>query len=123
MVVTDEKPPVGIDVTRPSIARVYDYWLGGKDNYGDDRRFAKRLLAVVPGAQAAARANKNFLARAVRFLVEEAGIRQVQCRDSGRSSRARLCGPRAEADTAMDPSLWCDVTKDPYLSCARALLD
>jgi len=83
VVVTDEKPPVGIDVTRPSIARVYDYWLGGKDNYGDDRRFAKRLLAVVPGAQAAARANKNFLARAVRFLVEEAGIRQVQCRDSG----------------------------------------
>ena len=76
--------------------------------------------AVVPDAQAAARANKNFLARAVRFLVEEASIRQVQCRDSGRSSQARLCGPRAEADTAMDPSLWCDGTKDPYLSCAWA---
>ena len=57
---------------------------------------------------------------AVRFLLEEAGIRQVRCRDSGRSSRARLCGPRAEADKAMDPSLWSDVTKDPYLSCARA---
>ena len=92
----------------------------GKDNYEDDRRFAERLLGVVPDAQAAARANKNFLARTVRFLVEEAGTRQVQCRDSGRASRARLCGPRAEADTAMDPSLWCDVTKDPYLSCARA---
>ena len=71
---------------------------------------------MVPDARAAARANKNFLARAIRFLVEEAGIRQVQCRDTGRSSRARLCGPRAEADTAMDPSLWCAVTKDPYLS-------
>ena len=93
---------------------------GGKDNYEDDRRFAERLLAVVPDAQATARASKNFLARAARFLVEEAGIRQVQCRDSGRSSRARLCGPRAEADTAMDPGLWRDVTKDPYLSCARA---
>jgi hypothetical protein len=79
----------------------------------DDRRFAERLLAVVPDAQAAARASKNFLARAARFLREEAGIGQVQCRDSGRSSRARLCGPRAEADTAMDPSLWCDVTKEP----------
>jgi len=123
VVVTDENPPVGIDVTRPSIARFYDCWLGGKDSYEADRRFAERLLAVVPDAQAAARANKNFLARAVGFLVEEAGIRQVRCRDCGRSSRARLCGPRAEADTAMDPSLWCDVTKDPYLSCARALLD
>jgi len=49
--------------------------VGGKDNYEDDRRFAGRLLAVVPDAQAAARANKNFLAGAVRFLVEEAGIR------------------------------------------------
>lgn len=86
----------------------------------DGRRFAERLLAVVPDAQAAARANKNFLARAVRFFLEEAAIRQVQCRESGRSSRARLCVPRAEADAAMDPSLWCEVTKDPYLSCARA---
>ncbi len=93
---------------------------GGMDNYEDGRRFAERLLAVVPGAQAAARASKNFLARAVRFLVEEAGIRQVRCRDSGRSSQARLCGLREEPDTAMDPGLWCDVTKDPYLSCGQA---
>ncbi len=77
-------------------------------------------LAGHPDAQAAARASKNFLARAARFLREEAGTGQDQCRDSGRTSRARLCGPRAEADTAMDPGLWCDVTKDPYLSCARA---
>lgn len=55
----------------------YDSLLGGKDNYEDDRRFAERLLGVVPDARAAARANKNFLARAVRFLVKEAGIRQV----------------------------------------------
>jgi hypothetical protein len=83
VVVTDENPPAGIDGTRPSVARVYDYWLGSMDNHEDDRRLAERLLAVVPDAQAAARANKNFLARAVRFLVEEAGIRQVQCRDCG----------------------------------------
>jgi S-adenosyl methyltransferase len=114
---------VGIDVTRPGIARVCDYWLGGMDNYEDGRRFAERLLAVVPDAQAAARASKSFLARAVGFLIQEAGIRQVRCRDSGRSGRARLGGPRAGAGTAMDPGLWCDVTKDPYLSCARAWLD
>ena len=62
---------------RPNVSRVYDYLLGGKDNYEDDRRFAERLLAVVPDAQAAARANKTFLASAVRFLVKDAGIRQV----------------------------------------------
>ncbi len=61
--------------------------------------FAERPLAVVPDAQAAARASKNFLARAVRFLLEEAGIRQVRCRDSGRSSGRGFAGPWAEADS------------------------
>ena len=62
---------------RPNVSRIYDHMLGGKDNYEDDRRFTEALLAVVPDAQAAARANRNFLARAVRFAVGEAGIRQL----------------------------------------------
>jgi len=62
---------------RPSVSRIYDHMLGGKDNYEDDRRFTEALLAVVPEAQAAARANRGFLARAVRFAVGEAGIRQL----------------------------------------------
>ena len=60
----------------PNVARIHDYLLGGKDNYEEDRQVADRLLAVVPDAGAAARANRHFVARAIRFLAGEAGIRQ-----------------------------------------------
>lgn len=60
---------------RPNVARIHDFLLGGKDNYSQDRQVAECLLAVVPGARAAARANRRFLVRAVRFLAE-AGIGQ-----------------------------------------------
>ena len=61
---------------RPDAGRIYNCLLGGKDNYAEDRQAADCLLAVVPDAQAAAWANRHFLARAVRFLAEEAGIGQ-----------------------------------------------
>ena len=48
MVVTDENPPAGIDVTRPSVARVYDYWLGGKNNFASDRDMGGRMAGVNP---------------------------------------------------------------------------
>ncbi len=57
-------------------ARVYDYWLGGKDNFAADREAAERVLAVTPGLRERVLANRAFLARAVRFLAAEAGIRQ-----------------------------------------------
>ena len=57
-------------------ARVYDYWLGGKDNFAADREAAERVLAVTPGLRFRVQANRAFLARAVRFLATEAGIRQ-----------------------------------------------
>jgi len=60
----------------PNIARIHNYLLGGKDNYAQDRQAADCLLAAVPDARAAAWANRHFLARAVRFLAAEAGIRQ-----------------------------------------------
>ena len=60
----------------PNVARVYDALLDGKDNYAADRAAARRLAAVVPGAAAAARANRDFLARAVGFLAGPAGIDQ-----------------------------------------------
>ena len=60
----------------PNVARIHNYLLGGKDNYEEDRQVADCLLAAVPDAQAAARANRHFLGRAVRFLAAEAGIRQ-----------------------------------------------
>ena len=57
-------------------ARIYDYWLGGKDNYAADRRAADDAIAAYPGVVTGARANRQFLARAVRHLAADAGIRQ-----------------------------------------------
>jgi hypothetical protein len=60
----------------PNVARIYDRLLGGKDNFAADRQAAAKLLEAVPGAAVAARENRAFLGRAVRFLAEEAGICQ-----------------------------------------------
>ena len=65
-----------IDTTVAHPARVYDYWLGGSVNYAADREAAERVLAVTPGLRFRVRANREFLARAVRYLAAEAGIRQ-----------------------------------------------
>jgi O-methyltransferase involved in polyketide biosynthesis len=64
------------DTSVPHIARVYDYWLGGKDNFAADRQLGERTLAAYPNLVYSVRANRAFLARAVRFLAAEAGIRQ-----------------------------------------------
>ena len=66
----------GINTSVAHLARVYDYWLGGKDNFAADREAAERVLAVTPGLRSRVRANRAFLARAVRYLAAEAGIRQ-----------------------------------------------
>ncbi|MEO3790673.1 SAM-dependent methyltransferase [Nonomuraea sp. B10E15] len=68
--------PPGIDPTQPSIARVYDYFLGGKDNFAVDRAVAEEALRIAPDAREAGRANRAFLRRAVEHMVTEAGIRQ-----------------------------------------------
>ncbi|SEG15927.1 S-adenosyl methyltransferase [Thermomonospora echinospora] len=73
---TGEQAPSGVDVTTPNVARIYDYFLGGKDNYAADRAAAEQIMQTVPEAPLAARANRAFLTRAVRFLAAEAGIRQ-----------------------------------------------
>jgi len=64
------------DTSVPHIARVYDYWLGGKDNFAADRELGEKTLAAYPNLVFSVRANRAFLARAVRFLAAEAGIRQ-----------------------------------------------
>ncbi|MBP2708647.1 SAM-dependent methyltransferase [Microbispora sp. RL4-1S] len=71
-----EEPRPQIDTTRPSISRVYDYMLGGKDNFAVDRMVAEKALLIAPNAPHAARSNRRFLKRVVRFLAAEAGIRQ-----------------------------------------------
>jgi hypothetical protein len=57
-------------------ARIYDYWLGGKDNFAADRKAAEEAIAAYPAVASGARANRQFLARAVRHLVGAEGIRQ-----------------------------------------------
>ncbi len=69
--------PSEIDTTRPHPARMYDYYLGGKDNYLVDQQAAREILRIVPEVRLMARENRAFLQRAVRFLVGEAGIRQI----------------------------------------------
>jgi O-methyltransferase involved in polyketide biosynthesis len=61
----------------PSGARIYDYLLGGKDNFQADRRVAEKVIAQVPNVRLAAQWNRAFLRRVVRYLVAEQGIRQI----------------------------------------------
>jgi hypothetical protein len=65
-----------IDTSKPHPARVYDYWLGGKDNFAADREAGEQALLAYPELARAVRANRAFLARAVRHLVRDADIRQ-----------------------------------------------
>jgi hypothetical protein len=64
------------DTSVAHIARVYDYWLGGKDNFAADRAAAEQAIAAWPDIVLSVRANRAFLARVVRYLAGEAGIRQ-----------------------------------------------
>jgi hypothetical protein len=64
------------DTSVAHIARVYNYWLGGKDNFAADRAAAEQAMAAFPDVVMSARANRAFLRRAVNFLAGSAGIRQ-----------------------------------------------
>jgi hypothetical protein len=113
-------PPAGIDVTVPSVARIYDYVLGGKENFESDRAAARKLLRLLPEAREPARENRAFLRRAVRFLVAEAGIRQILDLGSGLPTEGNV----HEIAQAIDPAVhvvYVDI--DPIvLAHGRALL-
>ena len=66
----------GLDTTVAHQARIYDYWLGGKDNFEVDRQAAEQAIAAYPPILRAVRAQRAFLAQAVRYLADEGGIRQ-----------------------------------------------
>lgn len=66
----------GIDATVPHSARIWNYWLGGKDNYAVDRQAGDAWAATDPGIVELARAQRAFLGRVVRYLVVEEGVRQ-----------------------------------------------
>ncbi len=65
-----------IDTSVAHAARVYDYWLGGKDNFAADRALGDAMVHAIPTLPAMARANRAFLGRAVRYLATELGVRQ-----------------------------------------------
>ncbi|WP_306356801.1 MULTISPECIES: SAM-dependent methyltransferase [unclassified Nocardia] len=75
--------PVGVDITRASIARVYDAALGGKDNFEVDREVLEQVRAVAPQVAELAWANRDFLIRVCRFLAREAGVGQFLDLGSG----------------------------------------
>ncbi len=79
----------GIDVARPSPARIYDYLLGGSLNFAADRDAARQLIAMVPDVPLVAQANRAFLRRAVRFLVD-VGVRQFLDLGSGVPTRGNV---------------------------------
>jgi hypothetical protein len=71
-----EAPDPPFDTTVPHPARVYGYWLGGKDHFPADRNAARTVMELRPQVVASARANRAFLARVVRFLAADCGVRQ-----------------------------------------------
>jgi hypothetical protein len=106
-------------VSRPNIARVYDYWLGGKDNFAADRDEADRLLQAYPSLPAKVRENRLFLARAVNWMADR-GIRQFVDIGSGLPTAQNT----HQVAQAVDPS--CRVAYVDYdpivVAHARALL-
>jgi O-methyltransferase involved in polyketide biosynthesis len=74
-VAEQERAPKGIDPAIPSVARMYDFYLGGKDNFASDREAGQKVMAAVPGVRETTRANRVFLGAAVRTLAER-GVRQ-----------------------------------------------
>jgi S-adenosyl methyltransferase len=65
-----------LDTRVPQVARIYDYWLGGKDNFSADRFAGQEAIAAFPGIRLSARANREFLRRTVRYLASTGGVRQ-----------------------------------------------
>jgi hypothetical protein len=115
----DCQPPV-IDTSVAHQARVYDYWLGGKDNFTADREVGDKALQAFPELASAARANRAFLGRAVRFLAGEAGIRQFLDIGTGIPSANNT---HEVAQGVAPESRVVYVDKDPIvLAHARALL-
>jgi hypothetical protein len=68
--------PVDIDTSVAHIARMQNYWRGGKDNFAADRAAARHAMAAYPDLVSSVRANQAFLSRSVRYLAGEAGVRQ-----------------------------------------------
>jgi len=117
---TDAYLEHGIDTSRPHPARMYDYYLGGKNHFAADRALADRALASWPAGRIGLRENRRFLGRVVRYLAAEAGVRQFLDIGSGLPTSNNV----HEIAQAVDPSnrvVYVD-NDSMVLAHARALL-
>lgn len=109
----------GIDTSRPNIARVYDYWLSGKDNFAPDRELARKMMDHDPGLPERARANRDFVAEVTRRAAQ-ARVRQFL--DVGAGLPAHPAVHEAAREVAPD-AVVAYVDNDPVvISHVRALL-
>jgi hypothetical protein len=114
-----EAPP-GIDTTVPHSARIWNYWLGGTDNFPVDRAAGDEYRRVFPGVVDVARASRGFLVRSVRYLAGEAGVRQFLDVGTGLPTADNT---HQVAQAAAPDSRVVYVDSDPLvLAHARALL-
>jgi hypothetical protein len=110
-----------VDVKTPSVARMYDYYLGGKDNYAADRAAVEELDKVAPSTKALAINNRRFLQRAVRILAQEYGVRQFLDHGSGLPTQDNVHQVAQRVD---EQSRVVYVDNDPIvLAHGRALLE
>src|SRR5215471_4783150 len=110
----------GIDTTVPHSARIWNYWLGGKDNYAVDRAAGDAFVKAYPGIVDIARAGRAFLVRAVRYLTLEAGVRQFLDVGTGLPTAENT---HQVAQRAVPASRVVYVDNDPLvLAHARAML-
>ena len=87
---TQEVAPPGVNIQVPHSARIYDYWLGGKDNFAVDRAVGDAMVQAIPGMRHMAGENRKFVHRAARDLVAQEGIRQFLDIGTGIPTRPNL---------------------------------
>jgi S-adenosyl methyltransferase len=111
-----------VDPSRPNVARLYDYLLGGRDNFAADRALADQIIARLPEVQVGVRAQRAVLGRVVRYLVAEAGVRQLLDIGSGLPTADNVHEIAQRSDPATATRV-VYVDNDPVvLAHARALL-
>ena len=109
-----------IDITRPNVARVYDCFLDGKDNFAADREVVRQALEIAPKAGMSAKNNRAFLSRVVRHLVADVGLTQLLDIGSGLPTQGNV----SEVAHAIDPTVHVvHVDNDPIVyTHSKALL-
>jgi hypothetical protein len=85
-----EIAPPGVNINVPHSARIYDYWLGGKDNFAVDRAVGEAMIQAIPGMRYMAGENRKFVHRAARYLVAKEGIHQFLDIGTGIPTRPNL---------------------------------